>query len=208
MLALIAGLSSGAFVSLLAWGFNKLAYEAIHLRAAHRGTTVIINQSALFMCILSVWACERDRQEIQHKLQECLMAEKPDAAIDFCVQQIQNLKNIKITSRNIKELTVYVREHLDFLEKTLSTYDGSFMHYAYCGYLLSQHSELHKILLIFESPVIPTRKKSQNKQSKASTITKTLIIKKAFGVYLDKLEKFLEEARKKLQKEPPNAQDS
>ena len=133
------------------------------------------------------------------------MIEKPDATINFCIRQIQALKKIQMTGKNAKGLTQHVRDQLEFLERTFKMYSGSFVHYGYHGYLLTQHSELHKILLTLESSLLPSRVSSKDMQNKGFTITKTLIIKKAFGVYLDKLEQFLEEARIELQKEPPNA---
>ncbi len=206
LLALIAGIFSGALVSLLAWLFNKFAYEAINLRLAHRGVAIIINQSALFICTLSVWAHKQDMQDMQHELQKYLMAEKPCAAIDFCMQQIQYLKNIKITNRNVKGLAKHVQEHLDFLERTLSAYGSSFVHYGYCGYLLSQHSELHQILLVLKSTVIPAAARNRKKQDKTLTKTKVFMTEKALEAYFVVLAKFLKEARMELQKEQPAAQ--
>ena len=206
LLALIAGLSSGAFVGLAIWIFDKFASAAIHQRAAHRGVIVIIDQSALFLCNLSAWGRRQNRSDMQHELQKCLIAEKPDITTSFCIQQIQRLRGIKITNGNAKGLTGYVSKHLDFLEKTHNMYDSSFMHYGYCGYLLSQHSELHKILLAFENAALPSRAGSKNKQGEASNITKTLIIEKAFRAYLDSLEKFLKETRGELKKAQDTSQ--
>ena len=206
LLSLIAGVSSGTFVSLLAWLFDKLTLEAIHQKSTHRGVAVVIHQSTLFMCALSMWAHRQNKQEAQRELQKYLIGESPEVAIDLCIQQIQDLRGAKISQRNMKSLTECVRNHLDFLEKTIGVYEGSFMHYGYCGYLLGQHSELQRILLTFESPLIPDRAQRGREQEGSPTTTKALVIEKALGVYLDKLEKFLKEARVGLQKEQPATQ--
>ena len=200
LLAVIGGLISGAFVGMVIWIFDKFASAAIHQRAVRRGVIAIIDQSALFMCDLSVWSRMQNKTELQHELQKCLMTEELDTAISFCMQQIEKLKSITITGRNATGLTRYVREHLDFLEKTHNMYDNSFMYYGYCGYLLSQHSELHKILLAFENTVLPSKVSGKNKQGGALTMTKFVVIEKAFRVYLDSLEKFLKEAQTNMEK--------
>lgn len=195
LLALIAGLLSGPFVGLAIWLFDKFALENIHQKAAHQGAIIIINQSTLFLCYLSAWRHKQGKSEIKQELQKCLMIKDPDATINLCMQYIQILKNIKITGKKTKELTEYVREHLDFLEKTHNAYNNSFTRYGYCGYLLTQHSKLHEILLVFENSMIPSRA-----NNKGLIITKPLIIEEAFKIYLDRLEQFLKQAQIEIKK--------
>ena len=160
----------------------------------------IINQSALFLCDLSAWGRGQNKSKSQQKLQKYLTTKEQDAVISLCLKHIKTLENIRVTSKNIKGLVRDIRKHLDFLERTLHLYDSCFLHYEYYGCLLAQHSELHKISLVFENTTIPLEIKGKKIQNKKVAIARIPVIEKALGTYLDSLELFLQQTQKELEK--------
>lgn len=200
-LALIAGSLAGVMSGLMILLFDKYAVENRYQTVAYEGIVAVINQSALFICDLSVWQRRQRKSAAQRGLQACLTAKDSDAVINFCVQQINTLRDVKITAQKIGILRKHIREHLDFLERTLGVYGSIFTYYDCCVYLLVQHSDLHKILLVSENALIPLKSPSEDVEDKQPAMTKILIIEKAYKSYLNNLEQFLKYAQIELKKD-------